>query len=346
MTALPAEALELAARLSAQAGLPAPKAVRRLQGGKNNRVFQVDDAAVLKLYHWDERDSRDRLRAEWRFLAYAWARGVRSVPEPLAQDDAAHAGLYARVPGRPLTAGEITAAHVRGALDFLLAVNATPRDPAALDPGSEACFSLAEHIATVDRRVERLAEIDVDAPLAAEAEALVRSKLMPMWQHVRGSLLHGAQRLGIAPEAPLPDAELCVSPSDFGFHNALADGERIWFVDFEYAGRDDPAKLVCDFFCQPSVPVPTEWLGGFARGLADGLGLDPIHVERCRLLLDAYRIKWTCIIMNDFLPLGSARRAYADIARTEDRASAQLARAKAKLDEIGPTERMLAHGLS
>jgi hypothetical protein len=346
MTAIPAEALELAARLSAQAGLPAPKAVRRLQGGKNNRVFQVDDAAVLKLYHWDARDSRDRLRAEWRFLSYAWARGVRSVPEPLARDDAAHAGLYAKVPGRPFAAGEITAAHVRAALEFVLAVNTAPRDPAALDPGSEACFSLAEHVATVDRRVERLAEIDAGAPHAAEAEALVRSRLMPAWQQVRESLLHGAQRLGIAPDARVPDAALCVSPSDFGFHNALVDGERIWFVDFEYAGRDDPAKLVCDFFCQPSVPVSTGWLKGFASGLADGLGLDPVHAERCRLLLDAYRIKWTCIIMNDFLPLGSARRAYADIARTEDRASAQLARAAAKLDEIGPTERMQAHGLS
>ena len=25
------------------------------------------------------------------------------------------------------------------------------------------------------------------------------------------------------------------------------------FIDFEYAGWDDPSKLICDFFCQPAV---------------------------------------------------------------------------------------------
>src|SRR5471030_2310693 len=61
----------LAAELTAQAGLKPPRSVTRLTGGKNNRVFRIDDAGVLKLYHWDPRDPRDRLRAEWRFLSYA-----------------------------------------------------------------------------------------------------------------------------------------------------------------------------------------------------------------------------------------------------------------------------------
>ena len=49
----------------------------------------------------------------------------------------------------------------------------------------------------------------------------------------------------------------CLSPSDFGFHNAIrrASGE-LCFIDFEYAGQDDPAKMACDFLCQPEVPVP------------------------------------------------------------------------------------------
>src|SRR6185503_11886129 len=46
-----------------------------------------------------------------------------------------------------------------------------------------------------------------------------------------------------------------LSPSDFGYHNAvLADDETVRFFDFEYAGWDDPAKLVCDFFNQVEVP--------------------------------------------------------------------------------------------
>jgi hypothetical protein len=319
-----AEALELACRLAVQAGLPPPRTITRLSGGKNNRVFRVGESSVLKLYHWDPRDPRDRLRAEWRFLDYAWARGVRNIPQPLAKDAAAHAGLYGWLPGTTLSTA--LPEHVEAALQFLLALNAPPCDPMALDPGSEACFSLSEHIATIDRRVARLSAIDPEVPQRAAAESLIRERLQPTWHRVRSILLNHAKQL----EA----TAICVSPSDFGFHNALADNGRLAFIDFEYAGRDDPAKLVCDFFCQPEVPVPSGHMAGFAHHLIAGLRLDPSHEARCHLLLDAYRVKWACIILNDFLPLGSSRRAYAALPRSEERCAFQLARAAAKLDEI------------
>lgn len=326
--------LAVAGRLSAQAGLPAPRVIEPLSGGKNNRVLRVDDRTVLKLYHRDPRDPRDRLRAEWRFLCYARARGVRNVPQPLACDDAAGAALYTLLPGAAPNSGAITAHHVDAALALLLAVNAEPRDVSALDPGSEACFTLDEHIATIDRRVARLHTIDPDVPHAAEAAALIAGRLDPLWRTVRAGVYAGAGQLGISPDAPLDDRSMVISPSDFGFHNALVDGGRISFVDFEYAGRDDPAKLVCDFFCQPEVPVPLAYMPDFTHRLVAGLDLAPHHTAGCALLLDAYRVKWACIILNDFLPLGSARRAFAALARTAERCARQIARAAAKLDEI------------
>ncbi|MFN5520907.1 phosphotransferase, partial [Bradyrhizobium sp.] len=89
--------LALAQRLAAQAGKATPTALTRLAGGRNNQVFRVDTEAgplVLKRYFTDARDSRDRLGAEWSFISHAWSRGVRVVPEPMACDRAAQAGLY------------------------------------------------------------------------------------------------------------------------------------------------------------------------------------------------------------------------------------------------------------
>ena len=330
-------ALEIAADLAAKAGLPQPTTLTRLNGGKNNRVFRAGDSCVLKLYHWDTRDTRDRLGAEWHFLSYAWARGVRNIPRPLARDEGAHAGLYSLLPGHAVAASSIAAAHVDAALAFVLAVNAAPRDPNALDPGSEACFSLREHIATIDRRVARLAAIEPDLPNRTNVETFIAASLHPTWSRVRSTLVDAAHHLGVDLDDRLDAARACVSPSDFGFHNALIDGEQIGFIDFEYAGRDDPAKLVCDFFCQPEVPVPPHYMAAFAHRLIAGLGLDAADEMRCALLLNAYRVKWTCIVLNDFLPLGSARRAYADLPRTEQRCAHQLARAAAKLGEIDTT---------
>jgi hypothetical protein len=218
----------------------------------------------------------------------------------------------------------------------VLAVNQRPRP--ALAPGSEACFSLAEHIATVERRVSRLATLDAAAPHAEEAQHLVTDKLFPAWTAVKARIARGADAAGVAMNQELATEDCCLSPSDFGFHNALLDDEgKLTFLDFEYAGRDDPAKLVSDFFCQPEVPVPLALHAHFIDRMADGLGLDAAGIARCRLLLDAYQIKWTCIILNDFLPLGAARRAFANSRAWAQRCAEQLAKAKAKLAGLGPS---------
>lgn len=334
--AIDSELLVVARRLASVAGRAEPVGLSRLAGGKNNQVFRAQMAQgaplVLKRYFSDPRDTRDRLGAEWGFLTHAWSRGVRSVPEPLASEPASQTGLYSLVPGRKLAAQELTIAHVDAAVDFVLAVNAAPRDPMALKPGSEACFSLAEHLDTVERRVVRLQTLDADAPHTEEAKDFVAGTLQPLWTAVRRRIADAAQSVNLPLDRALTLPECCLSPSDFGFHNALADAAgRLTFLDFEYAGRDDPAKLVSDFFCQPEVPVPTSFHTHFVTRLADGLDLDETGRVRCQIMLDAYRIKWTCIILNDFLPLGAARRAFADTGAWATRCAAQLAKAQAKV---------------
>jgi hypothetical protein len=329
--------LALAGRLAGNAGRGGVKAVVRLAGGRNNQVYRVEldngSPLVLKRYFSDPRDPRDRLGAEWNFLQHAWSRGIRVVPEPLACDASLQAGLYGFVQGRKLTASELGSRHVDAAIDFILAVNAQPR--AALSPASEACFSLAEHIATVERRVSRLATLDPDVPHAASAQHLVSTRLLPAWDAVRSRLAAAAKSAGLTLDQTLSLEDCCLSPSDFGFHNALVDDlGKVTFLDFEYAGRDDPAKLVSDFFCQPEVPVPAGYHASFLERVADGLGLDDAARARGRILLDAYRIKWTCIILNDFLPLGATRRAFADAGAWTARCADQLTKAEAKLAEL------------
>lgn len=312
-----ADDLQLAGVLCRGAGLAAPRAAEQLSGGRNNRVARIDlrdgSRVVLKRYHRDPRDTRDRLAAEWSFLGYACERGIAAVPRPLARDIHSHAALYSFAAGRKLRPGEVDTGHVSQALDLVSRLNALPRDPLRLAPGSEACFSLADHVATIERRVSRVQAIDADAPHAASARAFVERDLQPAWLRVRQRLMDEAGAARFLFEASLSPAETCVSPSDFGYHNALIDdGGRLTFIDFEYAGRDDPAKLVCDFFCQPEVPVPIGHFEMFAHRIVDALRLDASHTARMRALLDAYRVKWICIMLNEFMPVDAARRAFAE----------------------------------
>jgi hypothetical protein len=329
--------LALASRLTKSAGRGHARSVARLAGGKNNQVYRLDmDAGAplaLKRYFSDTRDDRDRLSTEWDFLNRAWQNGVRTVPQPVLRDIPAQAALYEFVPGRKLAAAELDAAHVDAAADFIRAINARP-DP-ALPPASESCFSIADHLRIVERRLSRLAALDPQAPRVEEADRFISATLHPAWDAVKNTLAREARALGLDLHARLAAAECCLSPSDFGFHNALAaDDGRLTFIDFEYAGRDDPAKLVVDFFCQPQVPVPLPHLDRFIAGLAEGLQFDAGVMVRCRLLLDACRIKWVCIILNDFLPVGAARRSFAATEEWDERCASQIEKARTKLSEI------------
>jgi hypothetical protein len=188
----------------------------------------------------------------------------------------------------------------------------------------------------VERRLAQLDTIEAESELHEQAGVLVATRLRPTWRAVHARVIRAAQRTRLSVDEALPMDAACVSPSDFGFHNALVDdGGRITFLDFEYAGHDDPAKLVCDFFCQPEVPVPLAYLDGFAGGVTTALGLDERHHARVHLLLDVYRVKWLCIMLNDFLPIDAARRAFAISGSRAERACQQLAKTAEALSAIG-----------
>jgi hypothetical protein len=325
------------ALLLESAGVAGEFSVRRIPGGANNQVFRVDlpeRALLLKSYFRHPNDPRDRLGAEFGFARFAWHNGIRSIPQPIACDRDRLLGLFEFVDGRRLAPAEVDADSVAQAIDFLRELNLHRGRPeaGALSEGSEAFFSTRDHVHCVDRRVARLLEIEPSTELDRAADAFVRDELAGAWDRVRGDVCRMA-----GDDPPIPVADRCLSPSDFGYHNALREaGGRLRFLDFEYAGWDDPAKVVCDFFCQPAVPVPMAHFDAFAEAAA-ALAPDPDrHLERFFALLPAYRVKWCCIMLNDFLPVGRDRRRFADDdAARESRKSEQLRKARAALSGLG-----------
>jgi hypothetical protein len=165
------------------------------------------------------------------------------------------------------------------------------------------------------------------------ANEFVRRELLPEWERVRAACEADARDSGLSLDRALDLTARCASPSDFGFHNALVDADgRVRFLDFEYAGWDDPAKLVCDFFCQPAVPVAGRFFESFALAVADGFPEPESVLRRSRLLLPVYRVKWVCIRLNEFLPAGTRRRAFSLPAdELEGRQTRQLAAARGAL---------------
>jgi aminoglycoside phosphotransferase (APT) family kinase protein len=333
-----APALLDAAAQALRAGAGTDLRATRIGGGGNNRVFRLEagnESFVLKCYFQHPSDPRDRFRTERAFYEHLRAAGVASAPCFLAADETHRFTILELVAGSKLSPEQVTMDAVQQAVNFVVDANRQREGPsaAAIGRASEACFSLDEHLDVIARRVARLDQIADSDPLDREARAFAGNELQPAWQRLRERILDQARRDAIAPAAQLSPSQTCLSPSDFGFHNALRRGDgRLAFFDFEYAGWDDPAKLACDFFCQPQVPVPLSFREAFVGGLREGLGLDEAFERRARLLLPAYQVKWCCIMLNEFLPGDRQRRAFAqgDTALTE-RKQRQLGLARSAL---------------
>ena len=325
---------QMAERLLELAGWPEAIQIQEFAGGRNNRVFRVETQkgeCLLKLYFRDPSDSRDRLGHEYGFLKACCGVGIDALPKPLAKDSENGAALYEFIKGSRVEA--VGSTEILLAARFIEKINQHRENKMfrALPHAAEACFSLKEHVASVDRRIDRLGQMESDSNLDREARLWVEKELIPAWKKIRDQIVREKDL-----KKELDQAMRILSPSDFGFHNSLRkeDGSLV-FLDFEYSGWDDPAKLVCDLANQPDQPLSLEEAGPFSSSLLSWLGEADFWRSRFRILAPLYQMKWACIVLNDFLPFGRNRRKFQDTQEPEaSRKHLQLSKAQKMLSRV------------
>ncbi|MDP1571569.1 MAG: phosphotransferase [Vicinamibacterales bacterium] len=307
--------------------------------GRNSRVFRVDlapaagadaESVVLKFYRRDPGDGRDRLGVEFGALGFLWQNDVRVVPRPIAMDRARNCAVFEFIDGRSAAGTDVGVADIQASIDFLANLRrlSGAEGSRGLPAASEACFSIADVVESVGTRLTRL-----EAALAADDQdrrlrAWIDRRFRPLVADVERWVAVSAGRWGVAPAAALPQESRTLSPSDFGFHNAVRrpDG-RLAFVDFEYFGWDDPAKTVSDYLLHPGMALAEDLKHRFARGCLEAYADVSRLRERTRLVYPLFGLKWCLIILNDFL---SERRA----SSSREVRAAQAAKAEALADRI------------
>lgn len=280
---------------------------RPIGAGRNSRVFRLDlepgapgepGSVVVKFYRRDPGDTRDRLAAEHGALTFLWNHGLRAVARPLACDHEAYCAVYEDLVGEVPAAATATLAEIDATVAFLARLKELRSEPGAelLPVASEACFSLGELAANIESRYQRLAVSPRDGDRRALHEWLdatfvpLRSQLLA-WAEARsgGVWLDASHRT--------------LSPSDIGFHNMIRrPGGALAFVDFEYFGWDDPAKMLVDFVLHPGMDLAAAHRARYSAGLlsvfADESGLR----ARAETVYPLFGLKWCLIVLNEFLP--------------------------------------------
>lgn len=323
------EPVELAERIGALAG-QAPISLVRLGGGRNSRAWRVElrDGRRLaaKQYTPPAEGGRDRLENEWGALSFLSANGISQVPRPLFLDRPNRLALYSFIEGEAPARHQGRQEDLEPLLDFLAALRRLHSAPGAdlLLPAAEACLQPGDLPGQLARRLAALKEVPAVMESGRDLRRFLENRFEPAWAAVRLSAAAGE------PPKPLARELAVLSPSDFGFHNAVrAPGGELHLLDFEHFGWDDPVKLALDTALHPheAMGLSREQRSFFGARMAEIHRDDVDFKKRLTYYRPLIVLKWALILLNEFRTSDLERRAFAGWASSEDIVKGQLLKA-------------------
>jgi hypothetical protein len=285
--------------------------ISKVGGGRNSRISRVettDGVFALKQYPSLEDDPRNRLGVETNALKWMALHGLDMIPHLVAVDTINNCVLLSWVEGSHVS--NVGPADIDQAIEFLGALERLRRTvefPTA-QLASEACLSGAQIEHQIRMRFSKL--------LAAEGEPGLRAFLSGEFLNVFESQLLVSRKTlssaGLSFEVELGQEKRSLIPADFGFHNALRDERgRLIFLDFEYFGWDDPAKLTSDVLLHPGTRVVDELRSHFRIAAETLYGNDPDFGTRLGAFHPLFGLRWVLILLNEFHPERWRRRVLA-----------------------------------
>ncbi|CCQ50023.1 phosphotransferase (plasmid) [Crocosphaera watsonii WH 8501] len=317
--------------------------VERINGGKNSQVYRLTSHTraqfALKIYFQHKAEQRNRLKTEFLSLKFLKDQGIKAVPKPYLKNESQGWSLYEYISGEPIRDFQVTSQDITTLVDFLLQLKNLSKHPAShdLNLASEAQLSIQGIIDNIKNRLNKLLEIPKDTIENKLLNQFLQDDLVPFLSEliVWCQPCLKEKLMDFSNEIVLEQRTL--SPSDYGFHNALRqDNGELVFLDFEYFGWDDPAKMISDFLLHPARMIDFSLKQQFFSEILAGFSENKTLSTRVKIVYPLFGIKWCLILLNEFIPEQLLRRGFADINPIDkrERQAQQLAKAKQMLTQI------------
>ncbi|OGG20456.1 hypothetical protein A3E72_04940 [Candidatus Gottesmanbacteria bacterium RIFCSPHIGHO2_12_FULL_43_26] len=298
---LKADDRKIIERITRKARIAPIEIAEFVKGGANSRCFKLKTGDVwyfLKIYPQCF-DGRTRLEREYKFLKFLSENGLERVAKTYLADYEIPAGLYSFIEGRNANR-RITENDIEGAVSFVKDTKRLSGVPGSgnIGPASEACFSIREIICNLSERRKKL-----DSSSSEPLKKFLQSDFDPTFEEIKVKIQ------GVKAAEILVKEKRFLSPSDFGFHNAIrGEDGRLYFTDMEHAGWDDPVKMISDFLLHPQMRLTDE-----QKGLFSGKIISLFDKElgiRLKTVYPLYALKWSLIMLNEFTGRGWQRRQF------------------------------------
>jgi thiamine kinase-like enzyme len=291
--------------------------------GGNNKVWKVQSESksfVIKTYCQHHADGHNRMLREWDTLCLLDEQKIIQIAKPVNIVEQENTAIYTWLDGGLCSTCIEGDSNQLGA--FLSQLIKIPTTKIDFPEAASACLSPGKAIRQFK---QRLAALELIKTENSDIDRFLNESLLPTAERVFSQTYLNLNNAGIKQEDSL-DLEFQVfSPSDFGLHNALrTENGKLNIIDFEYFGRDDPAKMLSDAILHPGSNLSfTDASILLSSALNDLVTRDPNLISRMNSLLPVYAMIWSLIALNVYLPEFETRRSIGSEEKLHDSILAQ-----------------------
>lgn len=269
--------------------------LEEIKGGRNSSVFKFktnNKKLILKIYK-DNQNSR--IKRESLFYKFLNKKKIDQVVTPISFNFKNNFAVYPYVSGSKIK--NISNCHIKEISNFLNRINKSKyikNLPLAIDGIKNREY----HLKLCEKKVIQLKKIKINSLTKKNFLTFFINKIVPKFDEIKKN--YKAIKKNNLPKMKLAKSEMIISPSDFGFHNIIKKNKKLFFIDFEYAGLDDPIKLICDFYCQPDQNLKEDHKKKFINKLIVKNYTKKALVNYTKIFLPFHKLKWCCIMLNEF----------------------------------------------
>jgi len=314
-------------------------------GGRNSRIFKFlcDNRItyVGKFYFYHELDQRDRLTTEFTCLDFLWKNNIRCIPEPIKMNRKEKCAVYQYIEGRSIKPEKVTISDTDDIVHFLTKLKELRwvKGSEIHSHASEACFSVKSIARNIKKRLDRLSHVKDESEIYLLLFEFLLEEFVPSFHKIIKWCRTEMNHNDISWDKDIQKEEITLSPSDYGFHNILLrEDNRLIFLDFEYFGWDDPAKMICDFLLHPAnnLYLNEHLKNRFVSQILVKFKEFKYLSERMKIVYPLYGLKWCMIFLNEFVPEHLSRRQFSSKQKFDrnDIQLKQLVKARKMLNKI------------
>ena len=275
------------------------KKIKKINDVGNSNIFRIEmktgETYAGKLYPDPTFDNRGRLEKEKKACEFFNLNKFQNVSKIIWSDKNLNFGLFKWIDGPKVK--ELCNRDIRDSLTFVKALVSVSKTTnyQAFDLASAACISgkmIEEQILNRFQKISNVAssypnlKIFLEKKLAISIEEMLNFA-KKNWPGEFSSIL--------------PREDQLLSPSDFGFHNVIKSKQGLRFIDFEYFGWDDPAKLTSDFLLHPGMSLTKKQKKLWVENMISIFSNDKFFNQRLKQSYSLYGLCWCLIQLNVFI---------------------------------------------